>query len=91
MNWQQLSFVMPGEISGAATEFLESLDSQAVTSKPVDSDDEFDLAEPTIRTWKNTQLVALFDENQNLSEVYDGLFNIFGLTKTDIDFCIIRE
>lgn len=91
MNWQQLSFVMPGEISGAATEFLESLDSQAVTSKPVDSDDEFDLAEPTIRTWKNTQLVALFDENQNLSEVYDGLFNIFGLTRTDIDFCIIEN
>ena len=91
MNWQQLSFVMPGEISGAATEFLESLDSQAVTSKPVDSDDEFDLAEPTIRTWKNTQLVALFDENQDLSPVYEGLLNIFRLAKPDIDFCIIEN
>ena len=91
MNWQELSFVLPGEISGAATELLESLECQAVSSEPVDSDDEFDLAEPTIRTWKHTRLIALFEENHNLSSIYESLLSIFSITKNDITYRLVED
>jgi ribosomal protein L11 methyltransferase len=84
MIWQQLSFRISGTLVGAANEVLENSGSQAITSQPADGEDQFDLAEPRLRPWQTTTLIALFDEQQALKPVIGELCDIFNIAPEDI-------
>jgi len=84
MIWQQLKLDTTGELAGAVSEFLESTGAHAVISQSADGEDRFDLAEPTMQPWQSTRLTALYDDQQQLGPVIQGLTGMFDVTRDRI-------
>jgi ribosomal protein L11 methyltransferase len=71
--WLQLRFTVPRELAEPLGEALEAFGAQAVTMQGASSDSLFDQIDETPTLWLSTNLTALFDADDDIDAVIDGV------------------